>query len=53
VKASLADVLVARRNEIEVRLQALALEADAARAWAQLAFLAPSSAQSIDRNRLP
>jgi outer membrane protein TolC len=41
-KASLADVLAARRNEIEVRLQALALEADAARAWAQLAFLVPA-----------
>ena len=53
VKASLADVLVARRNEIEVRLQALALEADAARAWAQLAFLATASAQSLDRSRLP
>ena len=39
-KASLADVLVARRSEIDVRMQALQLDWDAARAWAQLAFLA-------------
>jgi len=29
-------VLAARRGEIEVRMQALQLEADAARLWAQL-----------------
>jgi outer membrane protein TolC len=46
-KASLADVLVARRNEIDVRLQALALESDAARAWAQLAFLSPAMAPAM------
>ena len=40
-KASLADVLVARRNEVDVRLQALQLQADTARLWAQLNFLAP------------
>ena len=37
-KASLADVLLARRNEIDVRLQALQLEMDTARLWAQLNF---------------
>ena len=43
-KASLAEVLSARRNEIEVRLQALQLEAETARLWAQLNFLLPDSA---------
>jgi len=42
-KAALAEVLAARRNELDVRLQALQLEAEAARRWAQLNFLAPSS----------
>jgi outer membrane protein TolC len=46
-RASLADVLAARRNEIDVRLQVLQLEADAARAWAQLAFLLPAPALAI------
>jgi outer membrane protein TolC len=41
-KAALADVLAARRNELDVRLQALQLEAGAARRWAQLNFLYPS-----------
>lgn len=40
-KAGLADVLLARRNEIDVRLQALQLEADTARLWAQLNFQLP------------
>lgn len=40
-KSSLADVLAARRNEIDVRLQALQLEADTSRLWAQLNFLYP------------
>lgn len=42
-KASLAEVLAARRNELDVRLQALQLEAETARRWAQLNFLYPSS----------
>ena len=41
-KGSLNDVLAARRNEIEVRIQALQLETDSARLWAQLNFLLPS-----------
>jgi outer membrane protein TolC len=41
-KSSLSDVLMARRNEIDVRLQALALETDIAQLWAELAFLFPS-----------
>jgi outer membrane protein TolC len=40
-KASITDVLLARRNEIYVRLQALQLETDTARLWAQLNFLVP------------
>jgi outer membrane protein TolC len=40
-KSSLTDVLLARRNEIDVRMQVLQLEADAARLWAQLNFLYP------------
>ncbi len=40
-KSMLSDVLLARRNEIDVRLQALQLRADAARFWAQLNFLFP------------
>ena len=38
-KTSLMDVLLARRNETEVRLQAVQLEMETARAWAQLNFL--------------
>lgn len=40
-KATLADVLAARRNETELRLQAIALQMDTARLWAQLNFLFP------------
>jgi outer membrane protein TolC len=42
-KAALMDVLGARRNEIEVRMQALQLEAETARLWAQLNFLFPDA----------
>jgi outer membrane protein TolC len=40
-RADLASVFDARRNVIESRLAALNAEAEVARAWAQLAFLAP------------
>jgi outer membrane protein TolC len=40
-KSGLADVLAARRNTIEVRIQALQLQAETARLWAQLYFLTP------------
>lgn len=40
-KATLAEVLLARRNELDVGLQALQLESDTARLWAQLNFLFP------------
>jgi outer membrane protein TolC len=42
-KASLPEVLTARRNEIDVRLQALQLESETARIWAQLNFLFPET----------
>jgi len=40
-RASLTDVLLARRNETEVRMQAVQLEMETARVWAQLNFLSP------------
>ncbi|MGB7191838.1 MAG: TolC family protein [Collimonas pratensis] len=41
-KASLTDVLAARRNVIDVRIQALQLATEADRLWAQLNFLFPA-----------
>jgi outer membrane protein TolC len=41
-KASLADVLAARRNVIDIRIQALQLAAETDRLWAQLNFLFPT-----------
>ncbi len=41
-KASLADVLTARRNVIDVRIQALQLATETDRLWAQLNFLFPT-----------
>lgn len=43
-KASLTDLLLARRNEIDVRMKAVGLEAEVARLWGQLNFLVPDSA---------
>ncbi|MEO8136697.1 MAG: TolC family protein [Betaproteobacteria bacterium] len=43
-KSGLAEVLAGRRNEIDVRIQALQLAADIARVWAQINFLVPNSA---------
>jgi len=40
-KTSLTDLLLARRNEIDMRIQALQLEMETARMWAQLNFLIP------------
>jgi outer membrane protein TolC len=47
-KSALGDVLAARRGEIDVRMQALQLEGDTARLWAQLNYLVPE-----DGNRDP
>ena len=41
-KASLVEVLAARRNDIDVRLQALQLAGETDRLWAQLNFLFPT-----------
>jgi hypothetical protein len=51
-------VLGARRNEIEVRAQALQLQIETARTWAQLRYLypddPPGSLASVDpRSRAP
>ncbi len=46
-KTGLSEVLLARRNEIEVRMQALQLEMDTARLWAQLNFLYPENTSSM------
>jgi outer membrane protein TolC len=40
-KTSISDLLMARRNESEVRMQAVQLEADTARLWARLTYLVP------------
>ena len=50
-KLALNDVLVARRGEIDVRMQALQLEADTARLWAQLNYLVLGD-ESPDPNAL-
>jgi outer membrane protein TolC len=42
-KASSGDLLLARRDEINARMQALQLEVDTARLWAALTYLAPGS----------
>ena len=42
-KSSQGDVLAARRAELEARLQALQLESDTARLWAQLNYLIPEN----------
>lgn len=43
-KSDLSSTLAARRDEIDVSLQALTLEMETARSWAQLNFLTPSTA---------
>ncbi len=48
-KASLIDLLLARRNEIDLRMQAVQLEMETARLWAQLNFLIPDSVGTTHR----
>jgi outer membrane protein TolC len=43
-KTGITDLLLARRNETDVQMQAVQLEMDTARVWAQLNFLIPSDA---------
>jgi outer membrane protein TolC len=42
-KAPSSDLLMARRNEMDVRIQALQLEMETARVWAQLEYLEPDT----------
>lgn len=52
-KATLAEVLAARRGEVDVRLQALEIALETSRLWAQLNFLFPEggTAQHSAANR--
>jgi outer membrane protein TolC len=50
-KASLADVLAARRGETEIRIQTLQLRADTARLWAQLNFLGAEEPTAPGRDK--
>ena len=52
-KATLADVLAARRGELDVRLSGLQLEADTAQLWAQLNFLFPTSHGAMPAAAIP
>ena len=52
-KASLLDLLAARRDEIDVRLQSLQLQNDTARLWAQLNFLTPTESTTAMNKEFP
>lgn len=49
-KATLSEVLAARRNVIDMRLQGLQVEAETARLWAQLNYLFPIDADAPHRS---
>lgn len=51
-KSTLNEVLSATRNEIEVKLQAIQLEKEAARLWAQLTFLIPNTVKPETTNTI-
>lgn len=52
-KTGVTELLMGRRNEIEVRLQAVRLEMEAARLWAQLNFLLPVDHAGIPADSHP
>jgi outer membrane protein TolC len=52
-KGDLASVLAARRDEIDVRLQALTIEQETARLWAQLNYLTPDMPPAAVRQEQP
>ena len=52
-KGDLAGALSARRDEIDARLQALTLEMETARAWAQLNFLIPDHSMAASSQEQP
>ena len=47
----ITDLLLARRNETDMRMQAVQLEMDTARLWAQLNFLIPEGAAHADHTK--
>ena len=52
-KSDLASVLAARRDELDTRMQALTLEMETARSWAQLNFLVPEHAMPAQIKEQP
>ncbi|ROZ78262.1 TolC family protein [Ramlibacter sp. WS9] len=52
-KGSLAATLLARRDEVDARMQALTVEMETARAWAQLNFLIPDHNPAAQRQEKP
>jgi outer membrane protein TolC len=52
-KGDLAATLAARRDEVDARMQALTVEMETARAWAQINFLIPDHAVGMSRQEKP
>lgn len=52
-RSDLASALSARRDEIDTRMQALTLEMETARAWAQLNFLIPENSMPAQAKEQP
>lgn len=52
-KGDLAAALAARREEIDARMQALAVEMETAKSWAQLNYLSPSDSLAIQAQEKP
>ena len=52
-KSDLASALAARRDELDTRMQALTLEMETARSWAQLNFLVPEHAMPAQIKEQP
>lgn len=48
-KTGITDLLLARRNETDMRMQAVQLEMEVARLWAQLNFLTPADHEGARR----
>ncbi|TAL71633.1 MAG: TolC family protein [Burkholderiaceae bacterium] len=52
-KGDLASALSARRDEVDARLQALTVEMDTARSWAQLNYLIPDHSMAMSGQEQP
>ncbi len=52
-KSDLAGALAARRDELDTRMQALTLEMETARSWAQLNFLLPEHSMPAQAKEQP